>query len=558
MASVDIPQPGAIASRAPAAVSEARWLHYAAGTVVYLVASALTRPVFLGDTMYYLRTAHPGATEFWDFGHLIWRPLLWILLQQFSAAERSAKFLLAFHALDFASTVAGLVTVWLTIATIRLFTCRVGAIIGTAIVMSFSQVVLTYSKGGCTYIFGLLALTAGLYILLRGANREQSVRYDWVVCAALLALSVSLWLPYVLAIPGVLISPLLFSEARRRPGRLVIGVALVTGLVTAIAYAAVAMHLGICDLHGFAAWEASSSHAVTISGAKRVVFGFARSFLSTGENGSTFKRYLLHDPYNPVSLRQVFGVTLWRVMAFYVFLASVLASALRSSLGRSAGLAFLVGSLPVLAFAVAWQGTDLERYLPLYPSLMLVIGLAFSRARLRSTTGCIIGTFIAMLVVANVLAFSAWSRERQLREVTGTMRSLNALLPSESLVLLPPMHPLQRIYWDFPEALPLAEHQLKLERIVDLGTADTPRWRTLVASDIRSRWEKETPVVIDSSLLQDKPVANSSWVEGDDPRVHWRDIHAFVSKLEVGPRVGDTNFFAIPATKQNISTIDGF
>jgi hypothetical protein len=62
--------------------------------------------------------------------------------------------------------------------------------------------------------------------------------------------------------------------------------------------------------------------------------------------------------------------------------------------------------------------------------------------------------------------------------------------------------------------------------------------------------------VIESSLLQDSPKQDSAWVEGDDPRVRWRDIRAFTSELEIGDRVDNTDLFLIPATAGNVETID--
>jgi hypothetical protein len=329
----------------------------------------------------------------------------------------------------------------------------------------------------------------------------------------------------------------------------------ICALVGLLLYSAVAIQLGIRNVHGFVSWAEASSHGAVISGGTRVVFGLARSFTAVGD-GVAFKRFLHRDPYNPVHLWHVFGLAFWQIVLFYVFLASVLGGLARSVEGRRALWQLLATSLPVLGFALAWQGSDLERYLPLFPSLILAIGLGLRNVRFLSPTAGVVCLFVISLVVANLTVLSAAGRERRRRELTGTITSLNEFLPPESLVLLPPMHQLWRIYWDFPEALPLAQHQLKLQWLVTLGSSDTPQWRTRACSQIARRWSRQIPVVLESSLLQDSPKQASAWVEGDDPRVRWRDIRAFTSELEIGNRVGNTDFFWIPATARNVETVD--
>lgn len=539
--------------------TELGWVTYSVSTAVFLLATTATRPIFISDTMHYLATADPGSAEFWDFGHLFWRPTLRFLLQHISAADQASKLLHAFYIVNFLSTVAGLVGVCLAIATLRIFTHEVAPAVTSTIILSFSQVVLTHSKGGCAYIFGFVALSAGFYTALASAQVGKPVWRSVALGGAFFALAVCLWLPYFFALPGAVLGPVLLCKSSKRPWRVVWGLVIVCATLVLIAYGMVAAHIGIRNFNDFVGWAGRSSHGVTTSGAKRVIFGFARSFVSLGENGPhgiVFKRFLLHDPYNPVSFRQIFGSTLWKLILFYLALGFILVTLRSTPVSRGAGVELLSTSVPVLGFAVAWAGTDLERYLPMFPALVLAVGLALSVVKLRSTTAVVVAVFVATLVITNVASLTARAREQQLRELSFTVRSLNELIPAESLVLLPPAHPLQRIYWDFPESLPLAKPGLKLETIVDLGVASTSEWRARVCTHMSQRWRSQTAVVVDSSLLASAPRQDSSWVEGDDPRVSWRDIYGFFGKLETGGRVGDTDFVRIPATPRNTETID--
>ncbi len=532
------------------------WLQYGAVTLIYIVAISLTRPIFISDSLHYLRTANPNSALFWDFGHLAWRPLLWIV---FRSPSSPAEVLRAFHILDLASSVAGLIGLWFTVATLRLFISRVVPVVLISAVLSFSQAVLTHSKGSCAYIYGFTALSIAFYRIVAA---EKLGRTDWwgaAIPGSFMALAVCLWFPYILAVPGTLCAPILLSEGEKKRWGVVLKATIICALLGSLGYGAVAAHLGIRNASGFISWAAQSSHGVTTSGLSRVFFGLCRSFIALGEGGAhgvAFKRFLHHDPYNPVTIWQLLDWTFRKIVLFYIFFALVLRSLSKSTPGRRVFGQLLAVALPVLVFAFYWAGTDLERYLPLFPALIVALGLGLDEMRFPSMTACVACVFILVLIVSNFLAFSSRVRERQLQQLTETVRDLNSTLPSKSLVLLSPMDPLQRIYWDFPEALPLAEHQLTLERLVDLGTTDSPRWHTRVCSEMREAWSKQASVVIRSSLLQERPAQNSPWVEGDDPRVRWRDINNFTSRFELGSRAANTDFFFVPATTRNLKTVD--
>jgi hypothetical protein len=48
------------------------------------------------------------------------------------------------------------------------------------------------------------------------------------------------------------------------------------------------------------------------------------------------------------------------------------------------------------------------------------------------------------------------------------------------------------------------------------------------------------------------PTPESNWVEGDDPRISWKDIPAFFNTLDRGDTVGGpTGFVLIPPTAHN-------
>jgi hypothetical protein len=124
--------------------------------------------------------------------------------------------------------------------------------------------------------------------------------------------------PYILVVPGVVLAPLGLSGWSRERLWCVVRIGAAAGGLTALAYGAALLSMNITDAAGFRAWMAKSSHGVVTGGAARMVFGLARSFLFMGEDGVLFKRFLLKDPYNPVSFLDLVHLSLWKFLFFYL------------------------------------------------------------------------------------------------------------------------------------------------------------------------------------------------------------------------------------------------
>ena len=82
-----------------------------------------------------------------------------------------------------------------------------------------------------------------------------------------------------------------------------------------------------------------------------MVFAFARNFVNLGDDGRFFKRYLVHDPFSPVSFLQLFCLSLRKLALFYVFRLLVVIMLLRSWLGKRMLVLLALNSLPVVVFA---------------------------------------------------------------------------------------------------------------------------------------------------------------------------------------------------------------
>jgi hypothetical protein len=539
---------------------QGRWALLALIVLLYVLATWLTGPHFVGDSAFYAFSivAHDQgrASPFWDFGHLLWRPLGLVLYRSFRGivpgwfdpdAPRGIEFLLAC-----VSWLSGLVCVVALFLMLRRHRPSLWVAVLVGLGFLFSHTFLNYAKTGNSYIPGLALLFLGI-VFLTGESADQR-RSDAAAALAGVSLggAVLAWFVYILAIPAVLLAPLLLSGVTRSQFRKVLVAGVAFAVATLVPYAAVVSHLGIHDLDGLRAWVASAAHGSThIEGPARMIFGFARSFVSMGDDGVLFKRFLLKDPYNPVSVFELLGASVLKLALFYGALALLLLHLFfQAERGRRAAAFVLAGGLPVLGFAVFWQGGDLERYLPLYPFLFFAV--AFSLAGLGKGFGAkvVVSAFLILCVFVNGVALSQASLREKRELFSARLVGLEPLLKLSSRVFVLPKDPVEGSDV-FPFHPIYREGKLRAYRIVNLGLADTPRWRKTFAERVLAVWRNGGEVWLTKRVLQPRPEASWGWAEGDDKRVSWADFPQFFSQLEFGDRVGGDDGFlrVLPSTK---------
>jgi hypothetical protein len=270
-----------------------------------------------------------------------------------------------------------------------------------------------------------------------------------------------------------------------------------------------------------------------------MVFGLARSFLFMGDDGVLFKRYLLKDPFNPVSLSELFRLSLWKFLFFWTAMLALLVNLLQGHNRRLLAL-LLIGGGPVIAFGIFWQGGDMERYLPLYPFFFLAVaGVLSARESLRIANVIVAGLLVVVLIV-NGLALSRWQVERYHRSLVSRVEELKprltpairVVIVKDSLKLLPRDFPLDR-----------ASRGLVIVEAVTPGQADAPRWRSAFRELVETTWKAGGDVWLSRRLFAPAPPADSAWVEGDDASLSWSALPAYFSRLEVADDVGGADGF---------------
>jgi hypothetical protein len=84
-------------------------------------------------------------------------------------------------------------------------------------------------------------------------------------------------------------------------------------------------------------------------------------------------------------------------------------------------------------------------------------------------------------------------------------------------------------------------------------------WRNIFAAKTLALWDQGGDVWITKRLLHSHPSPEWEWVEGDDPRVTWKDIYLFFAQLEMGQSVGgEDGFVLVQHSPRNEQFLRGF
>jgi hypothetical protein len=422
----------------------------------------------------------------------------------------------------------------------------------TLVAFVFAHGFLNFAQGGSSYIPGLALLLLSIYLLTEEQGETAPAWRAGVAGGLALAGSVCMWFLYFWAAPGALLAPLFLSRApMRRRWRVTAWAALSSALTAGLAYAVVLWMLGIGSLAELRAWIFSTAGGTTTSGATRMVFGLARSFINMGNDGMLFKRFLIGDPFNSVTTWELVRLSLWKFGLFYLFILAVVVNLWRAGgEGRRMIACWLVGSLPIIAFAVMFDGGAIERYLPLYPFLFLALARSLDHERAHPLLSTVTLVFLAAAIVTNAGVMSKPARGRQQEATAARISDLQPRLRPESKVFTVnwqddlvnfnrsyPFHPLNR------------DVGLRVNSLVTVGTTQVLRWREDLASQALVVWGAGGEVWVSRRALHDRPRAEWNWAEGDDARVSWTDFRPFVERLEAGETLGgeDGFFMLVPS-----------
>ncbi|MEO6527746.1 MAG: hypothetical protein ABIP93_14045 [Gemmatimonadaceae bacterium] len=531
---------------AGARVGGRAWIDLAIVLAAYVLLLLITRTsdqgdsnIYADDLVLWLRGLTTGTK--WEFGHAYWRPLHYALFRLYQDGDGVTDGVLFSQAIRQITTVVMLFGA-LAVVTFRSWLGRVcssrTASTAASVAFAAAAAFIGYAQTASSYIPALAMLLIGLREL--AADEEQRDMVTIVVASFAFAFAVLLWFPMVLAVPGAAISMLLLrgNDARRR--RIAIAVCLLSGAITVIGYVPIAYLAQVHSVADFRTWMGKATHDIRgIGGLSRAVIGFGRSLVNMDRLGLVAKRHLIGDVYNPASWGDVARAGLLRLGVLYVLLGTMTLWLARRASGRRV-LAFVVATaIPVVGFALKWQGGDLERYLALFPALFLAVAAFIATLPARAQLASGIG--VALLFTAvNVPAIARSKSERECAVLTARLESVPRIGGDVAVLLTP--HELDEI----------ATFKGRCPHSPLLGSVNPPQafglvmannekaseWRAGLAKRSGEVWQQGGHVWISRRAFVEKPPATWRWAEGDDPRLHWRDFPSYFKQLDVGPPMG--------------------
>ena len=541
---------------------------------LYVFATWFTTPHTIGDTMVYvdaiLRVINGGSTtfrdqggflSFWEFGHLLWRPLGWLffrladpLIRFTFGTDVRASVTLALIGLNW---LFGVLAVFSLHALLSHLCRRERIILVATSGFIFSNAFLNFFQSGCSYVPGLALLLLGMYLIVKAGSEQSQSNWGWLLAGISLATSIGMWLPYVFAIPAALSSPVLLFGFTRHRLRIVLLTALSCGLTILLTYAIAIFALQLDGPSEIKSWIASSSHHVTENwGISRVLFGVPRSLIDMGSDSVFFKRFLTRDNYNPVTLLDLVRRSLWKLAFAYVFLISLSFVLLRSTHGRRVLALLLVNAVPVAGFALAFAGGVLERYLPLFPSIFIALGYSLSTNQPRPSVRYIALAFVLLATIVNVSATYNPVVGRKKEATTARLHDLQPFLNEGSRVFVAPQDQLWGHFGRLQLEQDISLQTVRIDPVAVLGTAQVPWWREEFAKETLAVWESKSNIWISKRLISRSPRSEWNWTEGEDMRIAWEDLYEFFSGLEVSTSVGgDDGFVLVTPSPKNISIL---
>jgi hypothetical protein len=528
-----------------------RWVMPALALSVYVVVLLLTRTLDQGDTSVYADSLvghlRGRRATMWEFGHAIWRPLAYALFAVVhSDPARSTRGVLygeAVRILTGLSVAGGAIAVVALQSWLRRIGVARGAAFGATAAFTATSAFIGYAQTGSSYIPALAMVLAGLRAL---ADDDAATDRRTIVGAAVaFACAVLFWLPMVLAVPASAASMLILRGDSLRRRRVALAVCVISGLITVAVYVAIVALAGVRSVADFSTWMQSATHDIRgIGGVQRAIVGFARSLVNMGRLGLVAKRYLIGDPFNPATMSDVWRAGLARLVLLYAVLGvMMLVLAQRARTLRALWL-FAATAVPVVGFALAWQGGDLERYLALFPATFLLVALALMR--LTGHARVTAATAVALALVAlNVPSISRARARADCALLSARLASVPRRDGAPTVILTP--HELDEIA-TYRNRCPSAD-LLKTRTppmafgLVMANNARAGAWRDTLAARADRAWSRGGRVWISRRAFVAAPLPGWKWAEGDDPRLRWKDFPAFFGQLDVGPPVGGEDGF---------------
>lgn len=530
------------------------WLAAVLGLILLM-----TRATEFGDTPAYAsdivhrlgRSPFGRGNPLWEFGHLLWRPLGWVLLTLtsplLSRLTTWTPVMQAEFVLIVVSTLCALASIVMWHAIVLCAGGSRGVAFLVAVGVACSHGFLFYAHSGCAYVPGLTFLTASLYLLLIRRTKSAACFY---------ALAVLTWLPYIFAGAGLLILAAWPFGSESRPMSMNFGRAdwrgafrfvAVSAVIVVGVYGAALWARQISSIVEARDWVAAAGHG-SAPGRKiiRIATGLPRSLFYLGKDGILYKRYLWHDPYAPVTLGGIISASLWKLAAFYLFVACLLYELMRRPRSGWMLLVFCAGVAPIIFFAVViFEPSSPERFLPAFPFLVMALAWILRDVPARPrVTQLFIGAFLVVVILTNGYSFAAPRVDAENSAQLARVADLRARLTAAGMAMVTTnqddLEPtLNRLAFDkINRPAPLLVYD-----IVEPGNVRVQEWRQQFAAQSLKIWRNGGDVWVSKRVWSARPAPSWNWAEGDDPRISWKELPQFFATLSTDAESGGPDGF---------------
>lgn len=527
--------------------------------LVYLFVLAFTRPVNIADSHWYvadiesaLRTS--DRAPLWEFAHLLWRPLGAALygiaaLTGLPHIISDTQYLL-YTLFCTLNVLACLFLPFLVYSSVALVSKRRRYALLAAIGLLGAAAVINYSRSASPYLTGTALSYAAFYVGLRSPKNGFIHR---VMAGALAGLAALLWIPFVLCIPLVMLGPSILASGEPFCWRRVLKPCIITGAVAAAVmlagYAAGAAIHDISSVDHFIAWARGASLDERSLNWLRVASGFTRTYYELGDSPVLIKWLLFNDPFARATAADLFASPLIALPLSFLGSAALAAAAWLSS-DRWRWLAILMlGVAPHVALGALYEGGSGERYLAAAPVVLFCCG-CLAAARSRHYIG---STALGLFLIP--WAFNGYFLNRHtvgkgVEKLQDRLRVLQQVAGPRRVIVISTRDPLARLS-NYPELWRAAAVSRDVYVLQPVGKL-VPFWREEAACVIENSWRQAQEVWVTARVFAEEPRREWLWVEGDDPRFRWRDIHSFFGGFRRGSTIGgDDGFVQLPPSNEN-------
>jgi hypothetical protein len=533
----------------------------------FLVSYGMTSPEYIGDTTRYagdvIGHIQGRATQFWEFGHLLWRPWGYVGYSLLGAryaqwfgdtpAQAVARFLIQTNFICSAVTLLVMLFLLRRVAGVWI----AGAVV---IAMSCSISFLNYSHSGAPYVPALLFSALAFLLVTIAVVDPLSGRSYALLAGVSFAIACALWFPYAFTGLGMVAAFYFWPSGdsagmsgenkfrRQLAGSFLLALA----ASTLVLFAAGAAAKGIGNVSQLRQWILESDDEWSQSKtAMRAVTGIPRSVWDLGGDTILLKRWVFSDPYNPVHISAVVFSLGGKLTAFYLGVGATLLVLWKD---RRAMLFILVAAgLPLLLFAVTlFEPSSPERFLPVFPFAYFAFALVLDKARHYVVPSAFIVILLAGTTVVNLAGNT--SAGAPFRETTERFHALNSnvqpgavvtvVTMADDLYARPNAHPLEKS---------VASSRFRVMDATVVASRAVLRWRAAFAERTLEQWAQNREMWFSERLLALKPEARWLWVEGDDPRIHWPELPSAFGQLETDRKIeaGGDGFLRVAQTQAN-------